>query len=418
MRFTRLPVAALILFAAIWALLLPSRLAIPASQTFTDDAGSYHKGALHLLHDGMYSMDGIHPLTDREPGYSLFLAGIYGVAGDGNRVAIFLAQAILFVLAVCFFCREVSFIHKPVAPLLFAILLLEPAAFHLIFSALREGFALVLFLAFLTSLFAWKRTKKWLPAIATGVFAGALSLAYFPLFPVAIVTIITAAILWRFSVLKTICAALICVLCIAALMHRNSLDTTPGRCVVPGCVRSSMAWVVRGGQVETFTALDPFRCLWAEYITRDLSSRPPACAFGGQIKTRWPDGVDAHLEELTAAASSARETLLRHPVHYGWISAVWAFKFHLPYVDSWGMTYNALEALYTVLLYAGIVILLFRRKEWKSHYLLCLIIIIATTGLFALVDVEPRYRMPIVPAYALLAAAGYISVRYTTQRPS
>ena len=58
---------------------------------------SYSDIATHLVADGHYSRDGVHPTAYRPPGYPLLLAGLMVVFGDAWLVAAVVAQALLAV---------------------------------------------------------------------------------------------------------------------------------------------------------------------------------------------------------------------------------------------------------------------------------------------------------------------------------
>src|SRR3989344_3618735 len=95
-----------VLFALLWGVLLSTRLIEPASVTFQSDAREYSLVAVHLLQDGMYSLDGITSTAEREPGYSFFLASVYGIFGIENRIAVYFMQGLLYLIASVFFARE------------------------------------------------------------------------------------------------------------------------------------------------------------------------------------------------------------------------------------------------------------------------------------------------------------------------
>lgn len=70
-----------------------------------DDGRVYSLLAVNLLDHNVFSIEKSEPFTPtfvRVPGYPLFLAGVYSVAGNGNDTAVRVGQAILYVFA-CFF---------------------------------------------------------------------------------------------------------------------------------------------------------------------------------------------------------------------------------------------------------------------------------------------------------------------------
>ena len=100
MTFRNVLTGGSIVFTLLWAVLLPTRLVDPVTVTFQSDAREYSLGAVHLLQDGMYSLDGITSTAEREPGYSFFLASVYGIFGIENRIAVYFMQGLLYLIAI------------------------------------------------------------------------------------------------------------------------------------------------------------------------------------------------------------------------------------------------------------------------------------------------------------------------------
>ncbi len=387
------------LFLVVWTFLLPSRLHVSNATFYLDDARSYHVAAIHLADAGVYSLNGRTPYVEREPGYSAFLAVLYHLFGNGNRLAVFIGHLLAFAVSAVCFLSAFRRVAPPLASLLAVFLLFfSPAVFHLLFFGYREVFALSLLLALLAACLASARHSSVLTSLMTGALAGVFALTYMPMFLVPPALLILLVVVYRVPLTHAGIALSVFLSMLGSWGARN-YHVTDGACILGGCERSELAWAVRAEQLSTFTFADPFRCLVAEYVTRNFDAVPLACRFGPTVAA----------VEIDGAFTRFRERAFLHPVLYAWTSAMWAVEYHFPYVNGWGRTYNVLELLWSAMLYAGIACLLVFRT-WKKEYWLFVLPILLTTALFALIDVEPRYRMPIYGCYAALAAAGYGAV--------
>jgi hypothetical protein len=117
-----------------------------------NDAQSYIQPALHILRNGFFSTDGIHPEYFRTPGYPLFLALVY-LAG-GTNMAVVVIQIALMTLTIYLFYKILLTLGTPVKLSLFgsALLLINVQSYGYSFSVLTEplaGFLLVLSLYWL-----------------------------------------------------------------------------------------------------------------------------------------------------------------------------------------------------------------------------------------------------------------------------
>ncbi|TSC80447.1 MAG: hypothetical protein G01um101425_101 [Candidatus Peregrinibacteria bacterium Gr01-1014_25] len=400
--------AVIALFIIAWSLLLPGRLAEPATQTFADDAGDYHNVAAHLVREGMYSSGGIVPTNEREPGYSIVLALIYTVAGIGNRWAIFFAQAALQLIGAVVFMREWARWSSPrSATIAFVFLLLSPAVLHLVFFAYREAIAGSFMLLWFASLLRWLRTAHWPAAVAAGLAGGAVAMTYMPLLPLLLL-VPCICLLLRDARLQ--CAVLLCITIVPLLLWvgRNMQHPATAECLLGGCTRGAAAWYVRSRQVTDLALWDPPRCLWAEYISHDIRRLPAACDFG--VLAEHPLPVDPALRRIAERAMQheALGKIMEHPAMHLWTSLWWLAEFHLPYVNGWGFAYNILETIATATLLLGALLAFVRRR---SPLLLMTAVIIIGSATFAMIDVEPRYRMPLLGAYAALASLGFTKHR-------
>ena len=114
----------------------------PAADGLSGDPFQYDALARSLATSGTYSLDGLTPFFEREPGYSLFLSAAYRVFGVGNHAAAFVLQAVLHLLATYAFVRSVKpFAGARTRVVLAALLLFSPPVFHALFMLTRESLA-------------------------------------------------------------------------------------------------------------------------------------------------------------------------------------------------------------------------------------------------------------------------------------
>jgi hypothetical protein len=170
-----------LVYALLCIVVFPLVLKVPMHLIFDGDAAGYNLGAVHLLQSGFYSMDGVTPFFDREPGMSFFLLPIYTIFGAENGLAIVASQIVVYFLAAWAFCHQLARSHgQRVAGICFLLLLTSGSVFHSIFSAYRECLALVLLLLFSALILAndfksawWKtmldtRSSEGLDSVKTG----------------------------------------------------------------------------------------------------------------------------------------------------------------------------------------------------------------------------------------------------------
>jgi len=389
-------------FILAWAFILPIRLAIPPEVTFSSDASEYSGGAIHLSRSFFYSLDGVEPFFKREPGQSIWLAGIYIVFGEENRVAIFAMQALLYAAALYFFMTEASrLIGKHAGFLLLVFGLLFPSVLHAIFSPDRELLALVFALLGTTFMFRLHRTKSWSDALLAGACIGYLLITYSPflLFPIWLLPVLFfLKIDWK----KVLVFLIVAFIPMAIWGTRNHLQT--GQACVTGCSRAAVAWHVRGEQAEHLRGVEPFMCLWAEYISRDWSERSDYCSFNAVKNRQWPEGPTGDAADVAVGAEGQQKILQYFP-WYLWFSAFEIIELHVPFVNGWGQAYNVLVTMATVLLYLGVLCALpfLKRREFA----LLAAIPLYCIGIFILTDATPRYLLPVLFCYVFFAALGY-----------
>ncbi len=401
MSFRKTVIVSSIFFAFAWVSLLPSRLSFPPSDTFSHDPGEYNAGAIHLVTEGMYSLDGISPSFEREPGYSAFLSLVYRIFGLENRLAIFLMQGALYLLAILLFTSELRrhVSSERIASLTLMLLVLLPSVYHTVFSAYRENFALILVLLFATSFLRFQRSPTFPKAMLSGIILGALLLTYIPFlfFPLFLMPL-----LWVLPLPKPYLLTIILVPFLFVLLWagRNFSEGNGFRIAAP--MRTAIMLHVRGEQAEHIRGFEPFRCLWSEYISRNWDGRSKQCSFNGVMHAL---GDRVKTESPASISSEGKAKILRFFPYYLWFSVFEVLELHLPYVNGWGFVYNALAALSMVILYVGCLFAL--PAFFKREYAIFLLLILYCTVIFSLTDATPRYLLPIIFCYAVFSAVGY-----------
>lgn len=392
----------IVLFAVVWSALLLLTFSQSPELAFNGDGEGYHLGAVHILTDGSYTYGGRY-YTEREPGQSMFLALLYLIGGIGNLPFVFFGQALLYLLCVLFFHAELrSIVSKRVVRISFVLHLFLPPVWHTLFSLNREALALSLCLLVAGLFLRLVEQPSWRIASAMGFTLGALILTYitFLLLPLFFLFLF-----WVHRVsLKYFLPFLGMTALIVALWGaRNYADV--GRPCITGCYRGEVQWSVRGMQVENVRGLEHLRCLWSEYISRDWTGRSPYCHFNAVQHLLWPDGL-TYTDRDYERGREGRARILQNFPNYLWYSLLDVIELHLPYVNGWGFWYNLSAAAAMVILYVGCLgslPTLLRRRD----LLLFLVLIGYNTGLFSLTDAIPRYLLPVMFAYVVLAAVGY-----------
>lgn len=376
------------------------------AEGLSGDPFQYDALARSLVTTGTFSLDGVTPFFEREPGYSVFLAVVYAVFGVGSYDVVFVVQALLHLAATYAFVRSVKPFLTSIGPaFLFALLLFSPPVFHVLFSLTRESFALSLTM-FLTALaFSLHRSPSYAKASVAGVLLGALVLVNVPflLFPVGLAALL---LWWKVSWKQVLLCMVIAGVVVAPwgirnYVHREMLCLT-------GCYRAALQWHVRGEQAEHIPiGFEPAKCLWAEYVSRDWTGRSDFCSFNGVWHRKWPAGFVGVPEDAEITREGQAKILANMP-SYLWFSLFEIVELHLPYVNGWGRVYNLLAIAWTALVYLGCVLSVprLRRKE----YLLFAAFVAYATVLFALTDATPRYLVPILHCYAFAAVIGYTGV--------
>ncbi len=374
---------------------------MPTGLEFTGDAASYNQLAVHLLNDGLFSLDGVHAFVEREPLYSAFLAAIYAVFGAENLAAIFLTQTLLyFGCCLAFVCVLDRFVTRRVTDLCFILLLISPSVMHSLLIVYREALALPIAMLLTASVLSYLYHAKWFKALVIGLFLGLLPLVYysFIFLPVAVY----GYLLWRRADWRHIAASTIIAVVILGTWGVRNLHYT-GQFVIVGSVRPDILWYVRGEQAEKVHGTEPFMCLWAEYISRDWSGRSSACSYNGLANTRWPQGLLAH---DPAIADAGQAKIRQHFGSYLWFSVFEIIELHLPFVGGgWPFVFHLAAAAASFIIYFGCIFAL--PQIFDRRFFIITIFIAYNTLVFILTDATPRYLIPVTFGYAVFAAVGY-----------
>ncbi len=390
------------LYFAIWIFLAFATVSRPADQTFGGDADGYHQGAVSLVQEGAFNYKGA-PNTEREPGQSVFLAIAYEIGGIGNRYSAFVLQALLYLGAALFLVYELRKVTSDrTGTIALALLLILPSAFHVLFTLNREHLALSLFMIVAACFLRLQREHSWKWAIIAAVSLAAIILTYVPyvLFPIFIIPLF-----WIMKLPKKYLPAIVAVPLIAIGVWAARNYSITGQPCLFGCYRSAVQWAVRGEQMMNLRGLEPLRCFYAEYISRDYTGRSPFCNFNAVQHELWPQGLYQDDRDL-ALAATGKAKIKENFGRYLWYSTIDVVELHIPYVNGWGRIYNISAALSSLILYVGVLLSLpfvLRRKT----FLFFIAAMVYTIGVFSLTDATPRYLMPVIFAYAVLAAIGY-----------
>ncbi len=374
---------------------------LPKDLTFVGDSKTYSLGAVNLLEIGTYSQDGIYPFIEREPLYSAFVAVVYSVFGLWNGIAVFAVQAVLYWLLSLFLSQKLASIFgKRTASIFFFLLLTSPSVLHGIFIVYREAFALLLLLGLSIAILSILERYRLRTAILIGVLLGFLPLAYYsfiflPLFVLLYLwyrRVPKKALLWMFVLTAAI---------LSFWGFRN--QRIDGHFRIIGSDRTTVMLYARGEQAERLHGVEPFLCLWAEYVSRDWTGRSDACSVNSLMHRIWPSdqpSVD------TALAPLALEKIRSHFGWYLWDSLFQILELHLPFVGGgWPFLFNLFAAIGSAIIYVGC--LLAFRSLFDRRMFFFLLLIAYNTAFFALIAATPRYLIPVSFCYAMFAAIGY-----------
>lgn len=272
----------------------------------------------------------------------------------------------------------------------------------------REILALSLFLLFVAMLLRYIRKRSLQSAFAGAACLGGLILTYisfmfFPLF------LIPMFVLFRFRSSAISLLLGIPLLFLIAWGARNAL-VSEWQLLNP--VRSAAIWSMRAMHAEAQDPLDPLRCVYVEYVSRDRSQEPETglCRPEDVRAVAWREEFPKTIIGAHAMQKEAHRRILHHIPMYIWGSLVWSMEYHFPFLNGWGRVYNILVSIGAVIVHSGIAIFLWNiKKLWRREYWFLMLPILYGTLLFSLTQGLPRYRIPTLFCYAAIAAIGYAS---------
>lgn len=389
------------IYIVIFTLLLLYRVTLHPQDIYVGDAGTYHLGAVNIVTHGMYSLDGVTPYSEREMGMSFFLAAIYFFVGTENPLATLFIQGLVYLCSVCFFVTELKrHTTKRIAHSAFFFLLLAPPIFHAELTFYRDGLTLSLLLFFATAFLSFMRRPSWGAASLSGLFLGFIIFTYLPFLFLPFFLII---LFWLLALPRKYLLAVLGIPFLIVFFWGMRNFSHDGHFRLTNSHRTTVMWYARAEQAEQVQGLEPYRCLFAEYISRDWSGRSPACSTTSLYHVMWPDGRP-RADEGQIASESQRK-ILRHFPQYLWYSVSEVLEYHLPFVNGWGRNYNILASLYSVFVFVGCALAL--RSRFAAHYAFFLLLILYSTAVFSLTDATPRYQIPTIFCYIFFAAVGY-----------
>lgn len=384
-------------------LVIPLFIGAPLELTLQGDSGEYSRPAIQLLQHGFYSIDGVAPYMAREPGMSFFLAALYAFFGVENALAIVLVQALLLFISASYFCRELEKrTSVRIAGITFLLLLTSGSIFHSTFLAYRESITLSGLLFLTGALLSHWRSPAWWKLCCVGIGFGAVILTYYTFLfflPAFLVLSYTERRPLREGVTIIVLA---CLTVLPWALRNAAYGGTPR---IIDAQRTGVMWYVRGEQAERVRGIEPLWCLYAEYISRDWTGRSDACSYNALLHARWPDGMDVK-DDRPAIARAGREKIKKHFLSYLNFSLYEVIELHIPFIGGGFPTrFNLFGALSAGVLYLGFLFgipALFQRK-----YLLWTAFIAYNTLIFILTDATPRYLVPVLFSYSVIAAIGY-----------
>lgn len=407
-----LPASIVAVFCA--GVVFPLLLGVPWDSVFASDAVGYSTGAKNLLYSGFYTFDGVHPFLDREPGMSWFLVPIYFLFGVENATALAAVQFVLLFVSTWFFCTRFARIAgQTAAGLCFLLIVSSGSVLHTVFSAYRECFVLSLLLLFSGLYLQPGSRDSSVASVLMGAILGIVILTYysfvfFPLFLLA-AWLRDKRPFKQFVIVCVVMAALVSAWGLRNASYGGGFRIIENR-------RTAVMWYVRGEQAERIRGMEPFWCLWAEYISRDWNGRSDACSYNGLMNTKWSGGFDLEAD-YSDVADAGKAKILKHFPWYLWFSVFEVLELHFPYLGyGWSSSYNQYAALTQLLLAVGFLLALPKLADRK--YSILTAFIAYNTAVFVFTDATPRYLLPVFFGYAALAGTGYTWLLQALRRSS
>jgi hypothetical protein len=410
------------------------------------DCGEYYAIARNVVHHGRFSQDVESPYspdTWRTPGYPMFLAGVMLLVGD-SPTALIIVQHLAAIASVLLFFKTASRYMSPRRAMIASmIFLLEP--YHLFYSfwlLSATFFTLALIVTWWLSERARESASLWHYSML-GLLAGFLVLIW----PGAILipVFVLAGVFVRRPSASTslhhhiavsphkprLALALIAIACAApplAWMTRNKLVAghfalSHQSGIVLAYFKATEVELWRQGRTGdryTEVSLNPNsrqlpHCVWDE-IDSKLWDRLAGWSAGG-ADLKWPNLAQGNktlhdsFEISNALASIGQSMLLESPVSTMVCCIIRAadnitFPLSLALRLSEAVPGNRVKAgalgiIYTLLVVAATIAAFRAWRQWPLMYfpLACIIALALTTT----PQVDPRFRVPMIPFLAFLA---------------
>lgn len=389
--------AFLIVFGAFF---LPIQLRKSADLVFSNDADDYNRAALSLSHSGFYSRDGATPLVEREPGYSVFLAFVYLLFGEGNRIAIYSVTALLYLLAVFLFTRQIARRTSPAqSTLTFLMLLFFPSVFLALSLIYRELFTLSLLLLFSALFLSYQADRQMLKVVLMGILLGAAVLTYIPFLFLPFV--LAALLFFLRAPRRHVVFLLVIPLLFTTLWGLRNWSFT-GEFELTAGQRVDGITYMRAQKAAHLAPHEYFTCFYEEYVLRDFHN--PYCLTNPLLHELGAN-IQSSVTTLERARAEARSLLLQHPFGFLWGSFAEVLEFHFPFFDG-NTLYNIAALLAYIFLYLGVLFGI--RAVRDPQYALFWVLPLYAMLVFALTDATPRYHMPTLFCYIVFSARGYI----------
>jgi len=432
----------------ILALLLILKLAAWVNVAFTDleqlgwgDSKLYHDTAVALLRLGTFSFSVEHPeipQTYRTPGYPAFLAAIYAIFGE-SWPAVAVVQMFISLLTIVLTYHIALRLWNSQAALLSALLsALDPVSFAYSLKVMTETLFAFLIVAMVFFGILFIRAKNgaiWALLLGLSLALATLvrPLSYYLVFPTMAGFIVLGLIRrwnWRRIVISSILIVIPSVLFIGAWKLRNYRLT-----------HSSVYTSIEGYYAYFWQAA-------AVIAARDGLSVPEAqrkLGMGqGESQERWFGYRELHPEvaSLTFEQVSERwnregkQIIRKHPFLFveiylsgmfamltrpGTQALVEMIGLQHGYEPLTSLRHKPLQLLpvayslfYLLFLYLGVLI--FFWFVWRHKNITAEILFVGGVALYILVcsggpSAIARFRIPLIPFFALLAAAGYHFLR-------
>jgi len=356
------------------------------------DAGIYDRVALNLLAGNGYSIDGVEPTRERPPAYPFFVATIYALTGR-NLFAVIVVQSLLSILTVYLAASLASGVFDRRTSYVAAVLVATyPALIYYDTRFLREGPTALLVL--LTVWASWRaREGHILDYLAVGASLAVISLCR----PETGVLLFPA------------------VLIVSNGLRPPAQLIRPTLYILIPVVVGWLPWTVRNYQA--FGSWSPVRTgvastIWYGNRWAESGGDDQTQASRNQLKQEYFEKAGSKDNiEVESKFSEHLADDLKNPL---WLIRMTAKKAVLFWKDANGVKRTLprihpslpilLNTYYYILLGLAVVA---GWLGWKNRSVRLLLLTVATyAGIYALLHVRNRYRVPLLPVVFILSAGG------------